>query len=463
MDTSEYIPWKFTTSLGNTYIYDKYTNMVIPCSEHQYQAICEYQNTNIIPEDSYVHNMINCGLFTNHGQFCDSSGNQEEMFNQLPSTTLILDITEKCNLRCSYCIYGDEYDYCSYSNKQMDFSTARTAVEFLWGNYCKRVERGIVEKPSIIFYGGEPLMNYDIIVKIVNYCHENEYTFLYSITTNATLITKEISKFLVDNYFKIAISLDGDCQETNRRRKYLNGNGAYDDIWNGVENLVSYYKSINRAPELTFNVCFDYASDIKKIMEYFDELENEIGNIFVNMSKIANINTTYYSRFNQREIDNYQQTMNEILRSYLQRQQSGDLKELKKYSLFFQFLQFKSRYTTPITKHCNTCQIGRKMAVTSDGKIYICEKANREISIGDIYEGVNWIAVKSLIDSMNKIRKENCSKCDVSGMCELCYIQFIKNGKLVFDKQSCEEQKNKIRGTIKSCYDVLERIPLAFE
>jgi hypothetical protein len=47
--------------------------MVIPCSEHQYQAICEYQNTNIIPEDSYVHNMINCGLFTNHGQFCDSS------------------------------------------------------------------------------------------------------------------------------------------------------------------------------------------------------------------------------------------------------------------------------------------------------------------------------------------------------------------------------------------------------
>ena len=153
---------------------------------------------------------------------------------------MILGVTEECNLACRYCVFSDVYSNTRNSSpKKMTIQTAKKALDY----YMQLLEEGKkynpVRDPSLGFYGGEPLLNFDLIRQSVTYLLETypDEKISYHITTNGTLLTDEIIDFLIKNRFSISISLDGPENEHDRNRVYANGKGTFKDVIKNIKKI----------------------------------------------------------------------------------------------------------------------------------------------------------------------------------------------------------------------------------
>ena len=141
--------------------------------------------------------------------------------------TISLNVAQTCNLRCSYC-YAKDGTFGS-EKKLMDEKTAFKAVDF----FTPKARKG---KLHIRFFGGEPLLNFKLIEKIVEYIKKKKEkaSFRYSVVTNGTLFDKRIVRFLKDNKFWVTVSIDGPSKLHNRNRVYGDGRGSFLDIEKGL-------------------------------------------------------------------------------------------------------------------------------------------------------------------------------------------------------------------------------------
>ncbi|MCQ2964025.1 MAG: radical SAM protein [archaeon] len=204
---------------------------------------------------------------------------------------LIFSITEDCNFRCSYCIYSDEFlESRNHSLKYMDFDTAKKAINIYFKYFTEGKCYNLFKNPSFSFYGGEPLLNFNLIKKIVSYIKSIYSGEIYfSITTNGSLLTKEISDYLMDNNFSILVSLDGDETEHNRKRKYKNGHNTFNDVFNNLKYILD-----KNYDNIAINSVFDWDTN-------FINCENFFWN---NNLKITNVSAVddsftkqYYNKF----------------------------------------------------------------------------------------------------------------------------------------------------------------------
>lgn len=146
-----------------------------------------------------------------------------------------LHVAHSCNLCCTYC-YADHGRYNS-SASLMDISVAKRAVDFLIKMSRQR------KRILVTFFGGEPLLNFDLIRTTVAYAKKQAKKagkhVDFSITTNGTLISQEISDFLAAEKFSVWISIDGLETEHNAVRKFANGRGSYQAAIAGAKRLIT--------------------------------------------------------------------------------------------------------------------------------------------------------------------------------------------------------------------------------
>lgn len=118
---------------------------------------------------------------------------------------LILQVTQNCNLRCKYCVYSGSYVNRTHTKKRMSFEIAKQAVDFYFAHNTNK-DAGVIS-----FYGGEPLLEMELIKKIVVYSEKlyEGKELRFNMTSNATLLTDEIADFLYEHNFNLTISLDG--------------------------------------------------------------------------------------------------------------------------------------------------------------------------------------------------------------------------------------------------------------
>ena len=139
-------------------------------------------------------------------------------------TNLMIYVTNNCNLRCFYCFVNKD-------ERRMDFKTAKASVDFLIRQEKK------TEKLSINFFGGEPLLEFDLIKKVVEYSKQQgekyNRNFKFNVTTNATLFTKEIVDYFWENDFGVLFSFDGDKKQIVK----VKGVKAYNQMLNSVKLL----------------------------------------------------------------------------------------------------------------------------------------------------------------------------------------------------------------------------------
>src|SRR5262245_44868633 len=149
-----------------------------------------------------------------------------------PLTTMVLNVTNQCNLSCTYCYEYSEDKIVDTKNgkkpKFMSEDTARQSVEFLLK------ESGDNKVAHVTFFGGETLLNFPVLVKTVAYARQRAAelgkSVDFSLTTNATLLKPDIIQFLVDNDIGVTISIDGPPEVQDKFRVFQNGTGSYDVI-----------------------------------------------------------------------------------------------------------------------------------------------------------------------------------------------------------------------------------------
>lgn len=189
---------------------------------------------------------------------------------------LYLCISNMCNSRCIYCFahYGD------YGKEKgiMDFQTGKKAVDFFVNKIVSENSKCI-----ITFFGGEPLMAYDVIKLICEYIklEYKDKNIEFHITTNATLLTHEIIDFLTDNQFKIALSIDGGINVQNTQRPLINGGDSYYEATKNIDYLLNKTKNV-----LIRGTYYNLDYDLYKCYEELVELNAKEVNIVPDISDL---------------------------------------------------------------------------------------------------------------------------------------------------------------------------------
>ena len=188
-----------------------------------------------------------------------------------PLQTIVMNVTNQCNLSCSYCYeYGeDRIATPEGKTKFMSEETARSTVEFLLNQSPGR------RMVHLTFFGGETLLNFKVVKSTIEYARtraaEMGKYIDFSMTTNATMLTSEIISFLAENNVGVTVSIDGPKESNDRFRVFHNGKGSYDVIAPKIKELVKVHRSrpIGARVTLTAQVV-----DVKKI---FRHLTDEMG------------------------------------------------------------------------------------------------------------------------------------------------------------------------------------------
>ena len=144
-----------------------------------------------------------------------------------------LNVSQSCNLSCIYC-YGVDGEYSQKGLMKTD--TAFRAVDWL-------IEHSMDAKDVVItFFGGEPLLNFRTIKQVVTYAKEkaqqHNKDVHFSITTNGTILSKEVIEYLNENKFSVVISFDGDLEMQNKNRPFKRNNGSYEITGRRVQEFL---------------------------------------------------------------------------------------------------------------------------------------------------------------------------------------------------------------------------------
>ena len=222
------------TAGGKRYMFDANTNVIINLKEDLYFELEKYMQSGYKEITPAIEKLRDRGYLKDRADF--------EMVHPMDSTleyslercigTIALQVTQGCNLRCKYCAYSGSYDNRVHSSKRMSKEIAFKAIDFLFDHSIDR------DRVSLGFYGGEPLLELDLIKECVKYAKKKSIgkELMFNITSNTTLITDEVLKFLYDNEFSLTVSLDGDRQAHDKNRVFAaNGAGTFSVVMQILE------------------------------------------------------------------------------------------------------------------------------------------------------------------------------------------------------------------------------------
>lgn len=332
-------------------------------------------------------------------------------------TSVCLNLTDDCNLACKYCFVQQKPNY-------MTLDTAKQAIEFLVSNYNKKVSPN-KSKIDVTFFGGEPTLQWNqIIVPLVTYVEEKyPNLFLFSITTNGTLLNKERIDFLKEHNIHPLLSIDGceECQNLNRPCK--NGNPSFPLVEKNIPYLLEAF------PYTTFRSTID--ADTCQYM--FDNYLYAESKGFENIFFCPNARTKWTE---EQKKELYLQLDKIFL--YRLFQFKNKIKPLEFSTINNIFLDIlrldlnnlNNKQDKEANKLPYRCGLGTTSAsIGFDGKIFACqEQDSRSTSdifyIGDIFNGINYEKHKNLL---YKYCEKNEIKCETENLCLTCPLFNICN------------------------------------
>jgi uncharacterized protein len=188
-----------------------------------------------------------------------------------PLQSLVMNLTNQCNLSCTYCYEFGEDKVATPEGKPkfMDIETAKASVEFLLEQSKGR------KSVHITFFGGETLMNFPLLKEVVTYATERATeqgrSIDFSLTTNATLLTPAIIQFLSDNSIGVTVSMDGPPEMHDKLRVFANGRGSYDIIAPRVKALIQGHRTRPIVARVTLT------KGVTDVVRIYRHLKDELG------------------------------------------------------------------------------------------------------------------------------------------------------------------------------------------
>ena len=239
----------FSTN-NNYYVYDVNTNSILRINKEIYIKLNEHTDIETLLDENIVYMREQGFLRGNNPLIKIEHPLTDTLKSQLENNVelLILQVTQNCNFRCGYCVYSGSYVNRVHTNKRMSLETAKRAVDFYY-DHCKNAK-----SVQIGFYGGEPLLEIEMIKEIVEYSkvlfRGKDLTF--NMTTNASLLDEDKIDFLATNDFNLTISLDGPEEVQNSGRKFAGSlKGTYQKVIDNISKIEE------RHPNYIKNVSFN--------------------------------------------------------------------------------------------------------------------------------------------------------------------------------------------------------------
>ncbi len=348
---------------------------------------------------------------------------------------LYLITTSSCNLACKYC-FLDNNPNASTCNDVMTFEIAKEALD----KFAKYGNRTDWEITNVLFYGGEPIINFSLIKEVIEYCNQKRYFFNYSVITNATLLTPEQALFLSANHVQIGVSLDGPQEITDKNRLFKSSNNSvYENV---IEKL-----NILKDNKCNYSISCTIAPDVVNNREEFDNWIDNLGirNIYFNIFHYADTTD---------EWKEYYPDMSEfMLEEYFRLLEKGII-EGKCSEIVNNFVQRKF-------KNNNCGAIGRnQVAIAANGDIFICQGDVRtaSLSIGNISKDDPNDLLMGEVSETEKwtinytVNSDECLNCEALPICGGgCPLQAeaIFSSRMATDKASCIFYKKALRFVLK--------------
>jgi Arylsulfatase regulator (Fe-S oxidoreductase) len=393
----------------------------------------------------------------------------ETLTNSVENVTF--EVTEKCNLRCKYCVYNPSHpENRGFGYKDMTWDTAKKSIDFLkeHSKDAKHVHIG--------FYGGEPLLNFKLIKKVVLYALELfNHNVGFGMTTNATLIDKEIACFLIKHHFDLIVSLDGPQELHDKNRITINGEGSFDKTVQGSKMLLEAQKNMKREPEISFNMVIsgpNYENDYTKIQEFIESEEWLPKNVMVLTSAVDSgpKESPYFlpqSKEERKLYGSIYEPLEEWEIAY-KKEKGETCKTLFSDSVFdknMMVIHKRLLSDTPVKNYgMNGCCVPgqRRIYVTVDGDFRLCERVGLIPSIGNIDEGFNIEIIERLYtrDFIEEAQKY-CKECWAINLCTLCYVNCYDEVKthFAYRHNSCRSERSYLENSLIRYHMIMEHDP----
>lgn len=228
-----------------------------------------------------------------------------------PLQTIVLNVTNQCNLSCQYCYEFGEDKVATPEGKPkfMDWETAKTSVDYLFEESAGR------RKVHITFFGGETLMNFPLLRQVVDYsrglARERNVAIDFSLTTNATLLTPAIIDYLSENHVGVTVSIDGPQEMNDKFRIFANGRGSYDIIAPKIKELLSRHRTRPIAARVTMT------SQSADVLKTYRHLKNDLGFHEVGFAPVTTSPNRLYS-INEKGLDSVLEQFGVLAQEYLE-------------------------------------------------------------------------------------------------------------------------------------------------
>lgn len=335
---------------------------------------------------------------------------------------LCLHIAHDCNLACKYC-FADEGEY-KGDKGMMSFEVGKQALDFLIANSGNR------RNLEVDFFGGEPLMNFDVVKQLVRYGREQEKihnkNFRFTLTTNGVLLNDDIMDFINEEMANVVLSVDGRKEIHDLMRPTRNGKGSYDLIMPKFQKLAESRKQKNYYVRGTFtHNNLDFAEDVLSLADLgFEQISVE--------PVVAQDDQDYAIR--ESDIPKICDEYDKLAKALIERKKNG--KEVN----FFHFMIDLSGGPC-VAKRLSGCGSGTEyLAVTPWGDLYPCHQfvGQDEFLLGNVFDGVKKTDICDEFKLCNVYAKSKCKD---------CFARFYCSG-------GCAANSYNFTGAINDTYDV---------
>lgn len=435
----------FSTTKENHYVYDLSSNKIIRVSKEISDGLTGQSNYDLSKNED-MKTLQQRGFFAEIPDYETkhplSDSLEELLDNNLRMLTL--QVTQCCNLRCGYCVYGGNYARRTHSNLRMSEATALKAIDFF-------IEHsGNSPALHLAFYGGEPLIEFPLIKACVNYIRQKAPSkrLTFGMTTNATLFDVEILEFCIENEFSLTFSIDGPEQIHDINRRYINGDGSFDDVIRVLTLIDSHPQKdkLSLSISAVSNPEYGYAEYNK----FFNE-HPIMKDKFIIFSTISSIGAKEEKIASQEYILEQEYSKALYFLHKLGKMPAADVSTLG--SAMFRRLEDLHRNLRAgheigrTNQHAGPCIPGRqRLFVSVHGDFVPCEKVNEDspaMIIGNLESGFNYDSIKKVLN-IGELTEKECKKCWAFRFCNNCVI-YADDGDGELSRKSLLKECDRIR------------------
>ncbi|MCD8323525.1 MAG: thioether cross-link-forming SCIFF peptide maturase [Clostridiales bacterium] len=335
---------------------------------------------------------------------------------------LCLHIAHDCNLACRYC-FAEEGEYHG-RRELMSFEVGKRALDFLIENSGNR------RNLEVDFFGGEPLMNWNVVKELVAYGREQEKlhdkNFRFTLTTNGVLLNDEIMEFANREMGNVVLSIDGRKEVNDHMRPFRKGQGSYDLI---VPKFRKFAESRHQEKYYVRGTYTHYNLDFSEDVLHLADL----GFQQISVEPVVAEDSEAYA-LREEDLPQLFAEYDKLAAEMVRRKAGG-----REFNFFHFMIDLEGGPC--VAKRLSGCGSGTEyLAVTPWGDLYPCHQfvGNEDFLMGNVWDGVTRTDIRDEFKSCNVYAKEKCRD---------CFARFYCSG-------GCAANSYHFHGNINDAYDI---------